>query len=151
MKKIRIWFYVIFVFLMINQTVHAAEEPARQYFGVGAKVEQVENGIYRVTTEGKQPNEGVVFSLKATQIGLKPTISLDLRGQGNVALKIQETDAKGQFIRETMTHNTELSGEWQQLKLTTELSNELNLIDVTVLTTYQHKASFQFKGVKVNK
>lgn len=136
---------------MFNQAVHAAEEPAKTFFGVSAKVEKLENGLYRVKTEGKQPNEGFVFSLVAEQSGMKPTITLDLRGQGNVALKIQETDARGRFIKETQTHNTELSGEWQQLTLTTEISDKLNMLDVSVLTTYKHKANFEFKNLKIEK
>lgn len=128
----------------------AKEEVAFRYFGVNATLSQSEEQtVQQVQPNGKGANEGFVFTGKTTG-GEKVHVEVDLKGSNTVYLKIEETDARGTYIKETVSKPYRLTEDWQTALLDTTLSPNTKQVDYMVLTVEQNKTPFSFQNVKVD-
>lgn len=151
-KQFTIWISLCLMFLFSGLHATAAEKPEYTFFGVGAEVSPSSDGTsYTVKTQGKKENEGIVFTPSNIQGGQKVSVELDLKGTEEVFIKIEETDARGTFIKETSSQPIRLTDDWQPLKLDALLSPTTKQIDVMLLTRNKATTEFLFKNVKVSK
>ncbi|MRG87484.1 hypothetical protein [Salinibacillus xinjiangensis] len=140
---------LIFGLILSSFTGISAEEQTK-YFGVGdTQVSKVEGQTYKVSTKGKKQDEGFVFTPKNIKPGSQITTQLELKGKGEVIIRVSETNAKGKFIKESIGEPIKLTDEWQNVQHNLMLSPETAEIDVMVLTNRKQQATFQFKNVQI--
>ncbi|MFT4416280.1 hypothetical protein ACLM5H_20660 [Fredinandcohnia humi] len=148
MKKISI----ILMFLLclpILSPVHASEKIP--YFGVGAEVKKVEDNVYVVKTEGSKENEGFVFSPVGIKGGEIIIFQVELKGNATIYLNVDETDARGTFLAETVSPVISLHDAWRTIQLEVELQESTTEIDAMVLTNQKEKTEFMFRNVTIRK
>lgn len=150
MKKVIIFLATVLVFLSIQPNVFAAEDkPTIPYFGVGANVQELEDGSFLVKTEGVEVEEGFIFTPKEPFTSTKISLQLSLKGEGTVFVMISETDPRGRFIKEK-SMEVQLTEEWATHVLPFELASTKSQIDVSVVTKDAVKVEFYFKDLKIN-
>jgi hypothetical protein len=109
----------------------------------------VDPGFFRVQTKGKKTNEGIVHTPNITGLNKKLTYQVNLKGEGSVLLKVQETDERGQFIKERGLYDIVLTKDWKTYKMDIELEGKTSQIDVFVLTEKKDKTEFYFKNLEM--
>jgi len=126
-----------------------AKETQMRFFGVGADVKEGDLGEYTVVTKGEKAEEGFVHT--ATEKFSKKEIQfkVELKGQDKVLLKIQETDARGRFIKEEK-QAVELTQDWKSFEVPFVLENLDSQIDVLVVTESQLQTEYQFRNLQVS-
>ncbi|MGG0719706.1 hypothetical protein ABE096_19270 [Robertmurraya massiliosenegalensis] len=147
MKK-SLFFNVVaaMILLSLGQTVFGAEITEIEFFGVGAVVTEQENEEFKVEPKGEKAEEGVVYTpseLTSTAVNYK----ISLKGEGEVFLKIEETDARGTFLNDVQSEPITLTDEWKEYELTTEVKSTESQIDVFVLTRDKQASAFHFKDL----
>lgn len=150
MKK-NILFVLAFLLFFITSPaqLQASEERNVQFFGVGADVKVASPGEYVVNTKGENAEEGFVHTPKKTFTKPNIKFQVELKGTGSAIMKISETDARGQFIKE-QTKEVQLTDEWVLNELPFELQSTSSQIDVLVITKDKTATEFSFKNVQVN-
>ncbi len=148
MKKL-IQIMVVFIVFSFSLTAVANEETSKNYFGVGAIVEESENfytvNTHTVKTKGESTDEGFVHSPKILNKDSEFDFQIYLKGKGLVYLKIEETDSKGKFIKEKRSPEFQLTDEWKSYNLKTNLNQNTSQVDVFVLTGTKEKTEFEFR------
>ena len=126
-----------------------AKETQMRFFGVGADVKEGDLGEYTVVTKGEKAEEGFVHT--ATEKFSKKEIQfkVELKGQDKVLLKIQETDARGRFIKEEK-QAVELTQDWKSYEVPFVLESLDSQIDVLVVTESQLQTEFQFRNLQMS-
>lgn len=147
MKKVLICAVLLLTSLV--SPVLAAEEP--QYFGVGATVTKLKDGIYSVKTEGTKENEGFVFTPKEIKGGETIIFSVELQGDTAIYLNVDETDRRGTFLAETVSPVISIHDVWRTVQLEVELQESTSQIDAMVLTNKKEATEFKFRNVKITK
>ncbi|WP_156291627.1 hypothetical protein [Oceanobacillus salinisoli] len=138
-------------FILVSQSF-AIEENSPRLFGIGSSVNQKDSGLYEVKTNGKQMEEGIVFTPKEEFFGGENVhYQVTLKGKGNVILKIEETDPRGKFIHENRSSEIPLKNSWETYYLPVKLSKESTQLDVFVLTSKKEKIDFQMKSINIKK
>jgi hypothetical protein len=151
-KKLLSFICMLLAFTIIGTTVSAFESTDFRYFVVSADITKSEDGTYHIVkTKGAKENEGIVFTPEGIEGGEKLSLSLDLKGTGSVFIKIEETDARGTFIKEITSAPIILPGAWQTVQLDTTLSPQTKQIDIMVLTPTKSNVEFSFRDVTLKK
>ncbi len=140
-----IYLSVLFSVFAFSFTVVAYEYTGKVYFGVGAVVEELDEGIYRVKTKGDQANEGFVHTPAISSLDREINYQIDLKGKGTVYLKIEETDPRGKFLKEHRSPSFQLTEDWKTYNLKPTFHANTSQIDVFVLTSSKQKTEFSFK------
>ncbi|MCP8617929.1 hypothetical protein [Salirhabdus salicampi] len=139
------------VFLLIVLTFSPSRlfaESDINFFEVNSAIENVHNR-YIVQTKGEKPLEGAVFTVKDIKQGVPVTVSLEVKGEGHIYIRTEETDRRGKFLQQQTSKRLTLSDEWQRIRFPVTFSMDAQLIDVLIVTSYKQKTEFQFKNVKV--
>lgn len=144
MKK----FFIVFALLILPSknllSVNEGKQKSK-FIGVGATITKVNTGECKVETKGEKAGEGIVYTPKRKFTTKTISYHITLRGKEKVSLKIEETDARGRFMKEKSL-DAELSDNWKPLELPFTLESESSQIDVFVLTTGKRKTEFHMKG-----
>jgi len=149
MKKVLIMINtIVLISLIAFLPTILAKETQMRFFGVGADVKVGNQGEYTIVTKGEKAEEGFVHT--ATEKFSKKEIKfkVELKGQDKVLLKIQETDARGRFIKEEK-QAIELTQDWKLYEVPFVLVSLESQIDVLVVTESQRQTEFQFKNLLV--
>lgn len=150
MKKTNIIAIIALGILTWNITIYGLEEIKTRYFGIGATIEEVEQAVFMVNTEGKKQEEGFVYTTDKIKSKEQITFEVSLKGENNtVFLKLVETDSNGRFITEHTTPMILLTSDWKKYRLTAKPSGNINQVDVFVLTGESKPTHFQFRDVIV--
>jgi len=148
MKKLRFLLCIALLFLSVSPA--SAAEKKSPFFGVSATVVQVEDGTFEVKTNGAEENEGFVFSPRGVKGGETIVFEVQVKGEAAVYLLVDETDARGTFLAETVSPVIGLHDPWRTIQLEVELQDTTSQIDAMVLTNKQEKTKFMFRNVKVS-
>jgi len=149
MKKLVSVLSFFILVISVQSLSHAAEEtPSIPYFGVGATVQEVIKGEYLVKTEGAKSEEGFVYSPPKPFQNERIKFQITLKGKGTVILKLEETNARGQYIKEK-TMEVALTENWSTYEMTYTLESPTSQIDAMVTTKSQEKATFTFKNLQI--
>ncbi|WP_400243704.1 hypothetical protein AB3U99_21085 [Niallia sp. JL1B1071] len=143
MKK-RLLFIPFLLFLFSFPTPFMAREEVQKYFGVNATVEKVNQEEYVVKTKGEKKEEGFIYTLPGEFSSLQIQPSINLKGNGNYLIIIQETNARGTFINEKKMP-IELTDNWQTFSVPYKMKSTTSQIDVKVLTTTKTKSELFIK------
>ncbi|KGR78624.1 hypothetical protein [Ureibacillus sinduriensis] len=148
MKKLLSFLTLTFFFSMAANTLAAEDRPTIPYFGVGAVVQEMVEGEYLVKTEGAKAEEGFIYTPPNpfTKDNIKFLITL--KGKGTVILKLEETNARGQYIKEKKVE-VRLTEDWVTHEVAFTLESPSSQIDASVLTQDKEKAEFSFKNVQI--
>lgn len=119
------------------------------FFGVGASIEEISSGVYKVISAGEKAAEGFVHTPDISMINKKWKYQIDLKGEGTVYWKIEETNARGRFMKEQKSKPILLTGEWKTYDIDIELDTESSQIDVFVLTSSDRQTKFYFRNSHV--
>ncbi|MEH7235336.1 hypothetical protein [Bacillus sp. JJ1562] len=144
--KLKILLSIALLFISFSPASAAEKSP---FFGVSATVMQVEDGTFEVKTKGAEENEGFVFSPKGVKSGETIVFQVQVKGEGAVYLLVDETDARGTFLAETVSPVIGLHNPWRTIQLEVELQDTTSQIDAMVLTNKQEKTTFMFRNVKM--
>lgn len=148
MKKTLHVFLVVFLVFMVNsQSIYAKEMKSIQLLGVGAVVQESQNGEFLVKTEGLKAGEGFVSTPKDFE-SKNILFHMEVKGSDPVILKIEETDARGKFLKEKELE-VPLTSNWNPKQLDFMLESESSQIDVFVLTKEKKKTEFSVRNVTV--
>nr|WP_106784448.1 hypothetical protein [Lysinibacillus timonensis] len=147
-KTIMLIVTTLMFFLLSPAQLYASEDRDIQVFGVGAEVKATSEGEFLISTEGNKAEEGFVYTPKTRFASTNILVSLELKGTGTVKLKISETNARGEFIKE-QSKVIELSETWTRHDLPFELESTTSQIDVLVLTVNQEQTEFSFRDLQV--
>ncbi|MFS0821426.1 hypothetical protein [Bacillus sp. 1P02SD] len=145
--KLKIVFFITLLFLFMSPATAAEKSP---FFGVSASVVQVEEGTFEVKTKGEEENEGFVFSPKGVKGGETIVFEVQVKGNTAVYLLVDETDARGTFLAESVSPVIGLHDPWRTIQLEVELQETTSQIDAMVLTNQQEKTTFMFRNVKMS-
>lgn len=149
MKKVMTSFFTLVFFLTISTQALAAEDrPTIPYFGLGATVQEVIEGEFLVKTEGAKAEEGFVYTPPKPFTKENIKLQITLKGKGTVILKLEETDARGQYIKEKNMEVT-LTEDWTTYEMTFTLESPSSQIDASVTTKSEEKAEFSFKNLQI--
>lgn len=150
MKKLIAILATLMAFMSLQPNVLAAEDkPTIPYFGVGANVQEEEDGSFLVKTEGAKAGEGFVFTPSEPFTSTNITVQIALKGEGTVILKVSETDPRGRFIKDK-SMDIQLTEEWTTHELPFELASTSSQIDISVVTKDASKMEFSYKDLNVN-
>ncbi|SOC39882.1 hypothetical protein [Ureibacillus acetophenoni] len=150
MKKLISILATMLVFILLQPQVLADEDkPEIPYFGVGANVQEVEDGSFLVKTEGVKAGEGFVFTPGESFTSTNITVQIALKGEGIVILKVSETDPRGRFIKDK-SMEIQLTENWATYELPYELASTSSQIDVSVITKDTSKMEFSYKDLKIS-
>ncbi|WP_077619834.1 hypothetical protein [Bacillus sinesaloumensis] len=145
--KIKFLLFIAFLFVFCSPSSAAEKSP---FFGVSATVVQVEDGTFEVTTKGAEENEGFVFSPEGVKGGETIIFEVQVKGEAAVYLLVDETNARGTFLAETVSPVIGLHEPWRTIQLEVELQETTSQIDAMVLTNKQEKTKFMFRNVKMS-
>lgn len=148
MVKVKFLLSIVFIFFVILSPATAAEKSP--FTGVSATVVQVEDGTFEVKTKGVEENEGFTFSPKGVKGGETIVFQVQVKGNCAVYLLVDETDARGTFLAETVSAVIGLHEPWRTVQLEVELQDTTSQIDAMVLTNKQEKTKFMFRNVKIS-
>nr|WP_304213974.1 hypothetical protein [Fredinandcohnia onubensis] len=143
-------FLLCIALLFLSVSPASAAEKKSPFFGVSATVVQVEDGTFEVRTKGAEENEGFVFSPRGGKGGETIIFEVQVKGEAAVYLLVDETDARGTFLAETVSPVIGLHDPWRTIQLEVELQDTTSQIDAMVLTNKQEKTKFMFRNVKVS-
>ncbi|SET72448.1 hypothetical protein SAMN05421676_10783 [Salinibacillus kushneri] len=148
-KFLSIWISCWILFICSASLV--AAEQAYKYFSVGdAEISEINEQSYNVSTKGSKQDEGFVFTPKSIKGGKQITFQLDMKGKGEVLIRVSESDKAGKYIKESISDPIKLAKDWKTAQHNLMLSPKTAEIDIMVLTNRKQQATFQFKNVKVN-
>ena len=143
-----IFLTMMFFLTMNSQTLAAEDSPTIPYFGLGATVQEVIEGEFIVKTEGAKAEEGFVYTPPKPFQKENIKIQITLKGTGNVLFKVEETNARGQYIKEKNMEIT-LTEDWATYEMAFTLESPSSQIDASVITKSQEKAEFSFKNLQI--
>lgn len=146
-KVVVICLSMLFIFFSVHSQLFAREDISK-FFGVGADIKQINQGEYLVKTKGEKIEEGFVYTPKEKFTSKKIQYKIKLKGKGKHFLVIEETDARGVFIKEKKWA-VELSNSWKSFTASYELKNNTSQIDVFVRTSEKTKTEFNFKDLQI--
>ncbi|MBB6455415.1 hypothetical protein HNQ94_003915 [Salirhabdus euzebyi] len=150
MKKIISLMFLSLVYLIVAPLFTHANTSPLTLFSVGeSKISENENKTYQIATKGLKSGEGFVFTASNIKSGKQNTFQFDLKGAGNVVIKVVETNIKGKFIKETTSKPVTLSDQWKTQQYTLMLSPNTKEMDVMVLTEGKQQITFQTKNIAV--
>ncbi|MDQ0228963.1 hypothetical protein [Metabacillus malikii] len=151
MKKLLFTIGILAMYILsLHSPLSAIEAGKKQFFEVGSIINELENGIYSVQTKGEKPGEGIVYTPENGTFNTKPQFQVELKGSGEVLLKIEETNARGQFIKEVRVENITLTDDWKTYHINIDLETETSQIDFFVITETKENTHFSFKNVELN-
>lgn len=139
---------VLLLCALLIQSHVVAKEGQQRFFGVGAIVEEPSPGIFSVKTPGKKAGEGFVHNPQQQFPTQKINTKIELKGKGTLSIKLEETDARGKYMKEKEIKVT-LSDEWKLYELDLDLESVTSQIDLLVVTPSQSEVVFQFRNVKI--
>jgi len=142
------FFTLVFLFSMQIPSLAAEDRPTIPYYGVGATVQEVVEGEYLVKTEGAKAEEGFVYTPPEPFKEKNIKFQITLKGKGNVILKLEETNARGQYIKEKKMDVT-LTEDWATYEMTFTLESPTSQIDAFVLSKDKEPAEFSFKNIEI--
>lgn len=149
MKKIMTGFLTLMFFLaMYTQSLAAEDRSTIPYYGIGATVQQVIEGEFLVKTEGAKSEEGFVYTPPEPFKGKDIKFQITLKGKGTVLLKLEETNARGQYIKEK-TMEVNLTEDWATYEMTFTLESPSSQIDASVITKSKDETEFSFKNLQI--
>lgn len=146
-KTLHVFLVVLLVFMVNSQSIYAKEMKSIQLLGVGAVVQESQNGEFLVKTEGLKAGEGFVSTPKDFE-SKNILFHMEVKGSDPVILKIEETDARGKFLKEKELE-VPLTSNWNPKQLDFMLESESSQIDVFVLTKEKKKTEFSVRNVTV--
>ena len=150
MKKLGTFFgTLLFMLFMQTHSLAADDKPGTQYFGVGATIQEVGDGEFIVKTEGKKSEEGFVFSPKEKFTTEKIQLQVTLKGKGTVVVRISETNARGQFIKEANL-TVQLTEDWATYGMPFTLESQSSQLDVFVVTKSEAETEFSVKDLTIS-
>ncbi len=139
---------VMFFLAMHVNTLAAEDRPTIPYFGLGATVQEVIDGEFLVKTEGAKKEEGFVYTPPQPFEKENIRLQITLKGKGTVILKIEETNARGQFIKDKTTEVT-LTEDWATYEMSFTLESPSSQIDASVITKSKDETEFSFKNLQI--
>jgi len=142
-----VFLVVLLAFVVNSQSIYAKEKKSIQLLGVGAVVQESQNGEFLVKTEGLKAGEGFVSTPKDFE-SKNILFQMEVKGADPVILKIEETDARGKFLKEKELE-VPLTSNWNPKQLDFMLESESSQIDVFVLTKEKKKTEFSVRNVTV--
>lgn len=142
-----VFLVVLLAFVVNSQSIYAKEKKSIQLLGVGAVVQESQNGEFLVKTEGLKAGEGFVSTPKDFE-SKNILFQMEVKGSDPVILKIEETDARGKFLKEKELE-VPLTSNWNPKQLDFMLESESSQIDVFVLTKEKKKTEFSVRNVTV--
>ncbi|WP_066049082.1 hypothetical protein [Robertmurraya korlensis] len=146
-KTMQVFFVVLMTFVMNSQLIAAKESTSILLLGIGATIEKGQDGEVVVKTEGLKVGEGFVFTPK--DLGSKSILfQVELKGTGPVILRIEETDARGKFLKDK-EREVELTSNWSKKELDFVLESESSQVDVFVVTKEKKETVFEVRNVQV--
>jgi len=148
-KIITILTTILLLLSMLPHALAAEDKPEIPFFGVGANVQELNDGSFVVKTEGEKAEEGFVFTPKEPFTTTQISLQISLKGTGTVLLKISETDPRGRFIKDK-SMEVQLTEDWTVHVLPFELASTSSQIDVSVVTKDATKTEFSYKDLKIN-
>ncbi|QCR32384.1 carbohydrate binding domain-containing protein [Lysinibacillus sp. SGAir0095] len=149
MKKIIALLGTIVLFFNLHSLAFAAEEtPTIPYFGIGATVQEKLEGEYVVKTEGRKEQEGFVYTPPKSFSKENIKFQITIKGKGTVLLKLEETSARGQYLKEK-TMEVELTEDWATYEMTYTLESPSSQIDASVITKSKENTEFTFKNLQI--
>lgn len=146
-KTLHVFLVVLLAFMVNSQSIYAKEMKSIQLLGVGAVVQESQNGEFLVKTEGLKAGEGFVSTPKDFE-SKNILFQMEVKGSDPVILKIEETDARGKFLKEKELE-VPLTSNWNPKQLDFMLESESSQIDVFVLTKEKKKTEFSVRNVTV--
>jgi hypothetical protein len=150
-KKLVLLTPLLFVVFFNSTNALANQNSQFRYFGVSAEISKSDDGSYYIVkTKGKRKNEGFVFTPNGLKNGRELSLRINLKGNSKVFIKLQETNAMGRYINETVSSPIKLNGGWQTVELETTISPNTEYMDVMVLTSDESKTEFYFKDTRFN-
>jgi hypothetical protein len=150
MKPRQIIIYLLLVIILFVMAPHTiAMEDKKKFFGVGADIEKLEKGIFEVRTKGVKNGEGFVYTPEDIRAVKEATITIQLKGENEVYVKVEETDQRGTFIKDTRSPGLLLTDKWKTYQLDVTLSPTTSQLDVFVLTENKIETEFQFKDLQI--
>ncbi|MFC7687178.1 hypothetical protein [Ureibacillus sp. GCM10028918] len=147
-KQLTSFLAVMFFLAMSTHSLAAEDRPTIPYFGIGAIVQEVIEGEFLVKTEGTKEEEGFVYTPPQPLTKENIKFLVTLKGKGTVILKLEETNARGQYIKDKKIE-VELTEEWTTHEMTFTLESPSSQIDVSVLTKGKEKTGFSFKNLQI--
>lgn len=141
---------VIFLLILMSfqNNYSASEMPKLKIFGVGSVVKAVQGDEYLIATKGEKPEEGFVYTPQEPFTTKEIKYQITLKGSGPVYMKMEETDARGQFIKEKSLKIT-LTNQWKTYELPFQLKDVTSQIDVMVITAQTNKTEFAIKNLQI--
>ena len=133
---------------MSYQSLAAEETPTIPYFGIGATVQEKVEGEYLINTEGAKEQEGFVYTPSSPFSKVDINLQIMLKGTGTVLLKLEETNARGQYIK-AKTMEVQLTQDWSTYEMEFTLESPSSQIDVSVLTKSKEQTDFTFKNLQI--
>ncbi|AYA76297.1 hypothetical protein DOE78_13050 [Bacillus sp. Y1] len=146
-KTLHVFLVVLLAFMVNSQGIYAKEMKSIQLLGVGAVVQESQNGEFLVKTEGLKAGEGFVSTPKDFE-SKNILFQMEAKGSDPVILKIEETDARGKFLKEKELE-VPLTRNWSPKQLDFMLESVSSQIDVFVLTKEKKKTEFSVRNVTV--
>lgn len=148
MRRFAITYVVVLVCLLSFQAHLSAKEEPLKLFGMGASVEETTPGLFTVKTSGKKEGEGFVYNPHRSLSTNQVKSQIELKGTGNVNLTIEETDARGKFLKEKEM-KVALTKEWKTYELDFELESTSSQLDLLVLTPKTSRLEFKAKNIQM--
>ncbi|MGG7619214.1 hypothetical protein [Bacillus coreaensis] len=146
-KTMHVFLIILLAFVVNSQSIFAKEIKSIQLLGIGAVVQDSQNGEFLIKTEGLKAGEGFVATPKDLD-SKNILFQLESKGSGSVILKIEETDARGKFLKEKELE-VSLTSNWSIKQLDFILESETSQVDVFVLTKEKRKTEFSVRNVTV--
>lgn len=139
---------ILFYLAIVTNAIAAEDRPTIPYYGVGGVVQEVIEGEYLVKTEGLKAEEGFVYTPPKPFTKENIKFLVTLKGKGTVILKLEETNARGQYIKEKKVELA-LTEDWVTHEMTFTLESVTSQIDVFITTKNKEKTEFSFKNVQI--
>jgi hypothetical protein len=142
-----------------DEMLHSAEQDLFGWAGVNAEIDRVVgtskhgSASVRVETANEEADEGVVLAESSISPNTDYQYSVYVKGEGDVYLKIEETNIMGRFLKETRSEPFTLTDDWKKIDLNIKTVGETAQVDLFILTSSKQKAVFyadmvQFKELK---
>ncbi|MEK3989986.1 MULTISPECIES: hypothetical protein [Robertmurraya] len=146
-KTMHVFLVILLAFVVKSQSISAKEMTSLPLLGVGATVQEAQKGEFLIKTEGLKAGEGFVSTPKDLETK-NILFQMEAKGSDVVILKIEETDARGKFLKEKELE-VPLTSNWSLKQLDFILESDSSQIDVFVLTKEKKKTEFSVRNVTV--
>ncbi|MGI8383860.1 hypothetical protein [Robertmurraya sp. P23] len=146
-KTMHVFLVILLAFVVNSPSITAKEMKSMPLLGVGAAVQEGQNKEFLIKTEGFKAGEGIVATSKDFETK-NILFQVEVKGTDPVILKIEETDARGKFLKEKELE-VPLTSNWSVKELDFVLESETSQIDVFVLTKEKKKTEFSVRNVNV--